>query len=61
MNPVLYDNFIGKVVLSIPSVGNIAQIFTSLQGKIMAAAVIAAAVLLQAAASMIERVREKKS
>lgn len=61
MNPIPYENFIGKVVLSIPSVGMIAQMFTSFQGKIMAGAVIVAAVLLQAVASVVEHAEKKNS
>lgn len=60
MNPIPYENFIGKVVLSIPSIGTAAQMITGFQGKIIAGAVIAVAVLLQAAASLIESAGEKK-
>lgn len=47
MNPVSYDNYIGKVQLSIPLAGYAAELFTSTQGKIAAVCVIAVAALLQ--------------
>ncbi len=58
MNPVPYDNFIGKVVCTIPKAGKAAELFTSLEGKILAAGVIAAAVLLQVVAALIEKFRK---
>ena len=39
MNPIPYANFLGRVELSVPVVGELAQIFTSTQGKIIAATV----------------------
>ena len=58
MNPVPYDNFIGKVAYTIPKAGKAAELFTSMEGKILAAGVIAAAVLLQVVAALIERLRK---
>lgn len=44
--PVPYDNFIGKVALTIPYVGKILQVMTSFYGKIGAACVILFGVVL---------------
>lgn len=55
MNPVPYENFIGKVVRSIPGAGKAAELFTSHEGKVLAACVIGAAILLQAIAAFIEK------
>ena len=55
MNPVPYENFIGKVVRSVPKAGKAAELFTSHQGKVLAACVIGAALLLQAIAAFMER------
>lgn len=49
--PVPYADFAGKVRLAIPAAGNAAQTVSSLPGKIAAACLIGAAVLLQAAGS----------
>jgi signal peptidase len=53
MNPVPYDNYIGKVVLTIPVVGGLAQTFTVGPGRIAAVCMIGAAVLLQIIAAFI--------
>ena len=55
MNPVPYENVIGKVVRSVPGAGVMAEMFTSREGKILAGGVIAAAVLLQIVAALVER------
>lgn len=55
MNPVPYRNFIGTVRLSIPKAGYMAGFLTGLAGKITAGFMIALSLLLQAAASGIER------
>lgn len=55
MNPVPYDNFIGKARLSIPIAGYIAGFLAELPGKITAAVLIAVSLLLQAAASAIDK------
>lgn len=44
MEPIPYDNYIGKVVLSIPKVGGIAQTVTTGTGRIAAASMIGVAV-----------------
>lgn len=53
MNPIPYSHFIGKVVCSFPKVGSLAQLFTSTSGKIMAASMIGAAILLHIIASIL--------
>lgn len=55
MNPVPYGNFIGRVERIIPSVGEIAQVLTSTAGKIAAACIIAASILLQFLASYLAK------
>ena len=60
MNPASYENFIGKVVKSYPEIGEIAQILTGPEGKVIAGGVIVAAVVLQILASMFERRYEKR-
>lgn len=54
MNPVPYARLIGKVERSIPKAGAIAAVFTSARGKVMAGCAVLGAVLLQAAAALIE-------
>lgn len=58
MNPIPYDNYIGKVMLSVPYVGGIAQTFTSTYGKIAAAGIIGLAVILQVIAAAVGRRHE---
>lgn len=53
MNPVPYENFIGKVVRFIPGAGKAAELFTSSTGKALAGIVIAAAVILQLLAAAV--------
>ena len=55
MNPVKYDEFIGKVALSIPAFGLFAQILTSGEGKVIAAAVIVLSLLLHVLAGFFEK------
>lgn len=55
MEPVPYDDFIGKVRLTIPKVGVAAQAFFSTPGKIAAVSLIGLAVLLQVLASVLGR------
>lgn len=57
MNPVPYDNYIGKLMLTVPGAGKVVQIFTSTEGKIAAASLIGLAVILQIIAAMISRKR----
>lgn len=44
--PVFYDNFIGKVTLSVPYMGRVLTIMTSMEGKIAAACVVGIGVVL---------------
>lgn len=60
MNPVDYDNYIGKVMLTIPGLGAAAQMLTSLEGKIAAAGVIGLAVSFHAIAMIIDNSKNKK-
>lgn len=46
INPAAYEDFIGKLVLSIPFLGELARLLTGVPGKIGAGAVIGAALLL---------------
>lgn len=55
MNPVDYDDFVGRVELIIPKMGMTAQLLTSTSGKIVAACVIVAALLLHMAASALDK------
>lgn len=55
MTPVPYDDFIGKVRLSIPKAGAAVQAFSSAPGKIAAVCLIGLAVALQILASLLER------
>lgn len=59
MNPIPYENFIGSVVYSIPALGRAAELLTSHDGKLVAGAVIVAALLLQGLAVLTER-KEKR-
>ena len=59
MNPVPYENFIGKVDLSLPVLGYAAQLITRIEGKLAAGAVIATALFLQILASVLEKKQEK--
>ena len=59
MNPIPYENFIGSVVYSIPALGRAAELLTSHDGKLVAGAVIAAALLLQGLGVLTER-KEKR-
>jgi len=54
MEPVSYDNFIGKVRLTVPAAGKAAQAFSDTSGKIAAASVIVLAVILHGAAWKLE-------
>ena len=60
MNPVSYARLIGKVEHSIPKAGRIADVFTSSRGKMLAGCAVAASVLLQAAASLVEGRAQKR-
>ena len=53
MNPIPYSHFIGKVVLTVPKMGGLAQTFTSTSGKIAAACMIVLAVVLHIIAAIV--------
>lgn len=55
MNPIPYDNFIGKMVLSVPKVGGMVQTLATAQGKIAAASIIGLAVILEIIAALLRR------
>lgn len=59
-NPIPYARLIGRVERSIPEAGKIAAVFTSVRGKILAGCAVAASVLLQALASLIESLSGRK-
>ena len=61
MNPIPYDNYIGKVTLSVPHAGAAAQIFSSTAGKAAAASAVGLAVILEIAGTLLERRREEGS
>ena len=54
VNPVSYEEFIGKLALSIPYLGRLAQFFTSTSGKIGAGIVILAALFLHGIGFILE-------
>ena len=55
MNPVEYDNLIGRVEYSVPYVGTAAQYLTGPQGKFAAIGVIVAAIIFSALGSILEK------
>ena len=55
MNPVDYEELIGRVELSVPYVGTVAQFLTSLEGKITAASIIGLAVVLNILGSVLDK------
>ena len=55
MNPVPYENLMGRVRYTLPRAGRAAERLVSRQGKALAGGVIAAAVVLQLLASVIRR------
>lgn len=54
-NPVSYDQLKGKVIFSIPVLGEIAGILSEMEGKMIAAAMIVLAVILHVAAAIAEK------
>ena len=60
MNPVNYNNYMGKVVLSIPVIGGIAQSLTTGSGKIALFCSIAFILLLEILGSLLHKVEFKK-
>lgn len=59
MNPIPYANYIGKVELSVPVLGAVAQTFTSTAGKAAAASLVGVAVLLEVLATVLRRKENK--
>lgn len=57
MNPVAYEELIGSVELSIPKVGGLAQMLTSMTGKIAAACMIGVAVIFHLLAALLDKNR----
>ena len=55
MNPVNYQEFLGRVDLSIPVLGTLAQMLTTTTGKIGAVSAIVAAILCHVLAAVFER------
>ena len=55
MNPVPYANVIGEVACYVPAAGKAAEVFTSMEGKLLAGGLIGAAILLQMLAVVVER------
>ncbi len=55
INPVDYDDLIGRVELSIPQVGTLAQFLTSMDGKLAAAGVIVASMIMHLLASLFDK------
>lgn len=58
MNPVAYSNVIGRVELTIPKLGVIAQVLTSFAGKVACVCMIGAALLLHWLAALLDRCRD---
>ena len=57
MNSVAYSDVIGKVEYTIPKLGELAQSFTSMQGKIAAGGVVGLSVILHLIAGLIDKRR----
>ena len=55
MNPVTYEQYVGKMVRSIPKVGGIAQTLTVGSGKTVLKCVIGLAIVLQVLAAVLNR------
>ena len=60
MNPVPYEELIGRVELTLPKFGVVAQVLSGASGKVAAGCLIALAVVLHVIASMVDRSKEKK-
>ena len=60
MNPVPYDELIGRVELTIPKFGVVAQLLSGTQGKIAAGCIIALAVVLHVIAAVLDRAKKEK-
>ena len=55
MNPVSYSELVGRVELSVPVAGTIAQFLTSMQGKVTAASFIGLAIILNILAVILDK------
>lgn len=55
MNPVSYENLIGRVEFSIPHIGVVAQILTSGRGKLAAVCAIGIALILHLLAGLLDK------
>ena len=60
MNPVSYDELIGRVELTIPKFGVVAQMLSGTAGKIAAGSLIGVAIVLHMIAAMMDRPKEEK-
>ena len=60
MNPIPYDNYIGKMKLSVPVVGGIVQAVTEGGGRVVAFLAIGIAIVLEVVAVMSERKKEQE-
>lgn len=58
--PVLYDNYMGKVVCSIPVLGEVLAFVVTLEGKASAAGMIFAALLLHGIGGILDGIQEKR-
>ena len=59
MNPVTYEQYVGKMVRSIPKVGGIVQTITVGSGKTVLKCVIGLAIVLQVLAAVLNRKYEE--
>ncbi len=57
MNPIPYENFIGKVELNIPELGGLAQFISTMQGKVTVGCLIGLAAVLHLLAGVLEKRR----
>lgn len=55
MNPIPYDNYIGKMKLSVLVVGGIVQTVTEGGGRVVVFLVVGIAIVLEVVAAMVER------
>ena len=59
MNPINYDEFIGRVEFDLPWVGIVAQFLTSMEGKIAAGCMIGLAIVLHLLAAVFENNKKR--
>ena len=60
MNPVTYEQYVGKMVRSIPKVGGIVQTITVGSGKTVLKCVIGLAIVLQVLAAVLNRMEKQR-